>query len=139
MDCDGLKKAFIYDKDGTLMPDGQRGTVFAYSEFAWDAMDRDRARGTGDYRIPRTMLTDSDGTRIDIDSFATFVGRGQHFRHRSQADASVNTVLNCSNTSHHVSQWFQASRVIATLACVSWCRSTTRTAARVRRRTSTTC
>ena len=76
MDCDGLKKAFVFDKDGSLMPSGQPGTIFAYSEFAWDAMDRDRARGTGDYRIPRTMLTMPDSTRIPINSFASFVGRG---------------------------------------------------------------
>ena len=72
MDCDGLKKAFLSDKDGSLLG-GERGTIFSFSEFAWGG---DRRRGTGDYRLPLTMLTEPDGTRIYIDDMADHVGRG---------------------------------------------------------------
>ena len=76
MDCDGLKKAFLVDKDGSLF--GQRSTVLAYSEFAWGT---DPRRGTGDYRIPYTMITNTDGLRLDIDGFATHVERGKLLHH----------------------------------------------------------
>ena len=71
MDCDGLKKAFIADKDGSML--GERGTILAFSEFAWDA---DPRRGTGDYRLPQTMLTDVNGDPVEIEGMADYVARG---------------------------------------------------------------
>lgn len=61
MDCDGLKKAIVRDEDGTLL--GSAGTLLSESEWEWDG---DRKRGLGDFRIPKTMLTDLDGTRIPV-------------------------------------------------------------------------
>lgn len=65
MDCDGLKKAILVDTDGSLL--GSPGTVLSQSEFEWDG---DRRRGLGDYRIPKTLLTASDGSRIPVDDIA---------------------------------------------------------------------
>ncbi|XP_071793632.1 fibrocystin-L-like isoform X1 [Asterias amurensis] len=65
MDCDGQKKAMIRDLDGTLL--GSVGTVIAQSEFEWDG---DSRRGLGDYRIPKVMLTNPDGSRILADDIA---------------------------------------------------------------------
>ncbi|KAJ8026384.1 Fibrocystin-L [Holothuria leucospilota] len=65
MDCDGMKKAIILDLDGSFL--GDVGTVIPQSEFEWDG---DPRRGLGDYRIPRTMLTRPDGSRISVDDIA---------------------------------------------------------------------
>ncbi|XP_072025340.1 fibrocystin-L-like [Amphiura filiformis] len=60
MDCDAMKKALIRDLDGSLL--GSVGTVVPQSQFEWDG---DPRRGLGDYRIPKTMLTAPDGSRIN--------------------------------------------------------------------------
>lgn len=65
MDCDGMKKAMIRDLDGSML--GEAGTVIPDSAFEWDG---DPRRGLGDYRIPRTMLTNPDGSRIPADQLA---------------------------------------------------------------------
>ncbi|KAJ8026005.1 Fibrocystin-L [Holothuria leucospilota] len=65
MDCDGMKKAIIRDLDGSML--GDVGTVIPEAEFEWDG---DPRRGLGDYRIPRTMLTEPDGSRIPTDDIA---------------------------------------------------------------------
>ncbi|XP_038070546.1 fibrocystin-L-like isoform X1 [Patiria miniata] len=65
MDCDGMKKAMIRDLDGTFL--GTPGTLIPQSEFEWDG---DPRRGLGDYRIPRTMLTRTDGSRIPVEDKA---------------------------------------------------------------------
>ena len=70
MDCDGQKKAMIRDLDGTLL--GSVGTVIAQSEFEWDG---DSRRGLGDYRIPKVMLTNPDGSRILADDIAPNKGK----------------------------------------------------------------
>ena len=61
MDCDGLKKVLITDKDGSFF--GRKSVAFSESEFEWDG---DPVRGLGDYRIPVAMLTDEDGVRIQV-------------------------------------------------------------------------
>ncbi|XP_052063080.1 fibrocystin-L-like [Mytilus californianus] len=62
MDCDGLKKALIKDKDNSLL--GAAGAVIPQSEFMWSD-DVQNPRGLGDYRIPKSMLTTVSGIRID--------------------------------------------------------------------------
>ncbi|KAJ8026136.1 Fibrocystin-L [Holothuria leucospilota] len=61
MDCDGMKKAIIRDLDGSML--GDVGTVIPQSEFEWNG---DHRRGLGDHRIPETMLTKPDGSRISV-------------------------------------------------------------------------
>nr|XP_039260770.1 fibrocystin-L-like [Styela clava] len=62
MECDGMKKALIKDTDGSLL--GSPGSAIPQAEYEWDG---DPRRGLGDYRIPKTMLTKSDGSRIPVD------------------------------------------------------------------------
>ena len=62
MECDGLKKALLRDLDGSFL--GRPGAVIPQSEWAWDM---DPRRGLGDYRIPVSFLTDSEGNRIPVD------------------------------------------------------------------------
>ena len=72
MDCDGLKKVIVEDLDGTLLK--TPGTVIPESEWEWEWPDGkpnvDRRRGLGDYRIPKVLLTDLNGKKLDIDSIA---------------------------------------------------------------------
>ena len=70
MDCDGHKKAILDDMDGSFL--GKVGTVIPESEFEWDG---DRRRGLGDYRIPKTMLTRLDGSRIPKKDIAPHNGK----------------------------------------------------------------
>ena len=62
MDCDGLKKNIVVDLDGTFLTPGTPSVAFSESEFEWDV---NPVRGLGDYRIPKTMLTAVNGSRID--------------------------------------------------------------------------
>ncbi|XP_072034167.1 fibrocystin-L-like [Amphiura filiformis] len=62
MDCDAMKKVLIRDLDGSLL--GSVGTVVPQSEFEWGG---DPRRGLGDYRIPKTMLTAQDGSKINAE------------------------------------------------------------------------
>ena len=72
MDCDGMKKVLLKDLDGSFLENGISGAVIPQSEFEWDG---DRRRGLGDYRIPKVMLTDLDGTRISVESIAPDKGK----------------------------------------------------------------
>ena len=60
-DCDGLKKAMIYDTDGSVAGDGNAGTIIPDSAFEWDG---NPARGLGYYRVPKPMITTVDGQKI---------------------------------------------------------------------------
>ena len=62
MDCDAKKKALLVDMDGTFL--GSEGVVFSQSEYEWDG---DPRRGLGDYRIPKTLLSSLDGSRLDVE------------------------------------------------------------------------
>ncbi|XP_033757813.1 fibrocystin-L-like [Pecten maximus] len=66
MDCDGLKKDLFSDMDGTFLG-GSVGAVISESEWQWGG---DPRRGLGDYRIPKSMLTALDGTRIAVNDIA---------------------------------------------------------------------
>ena len=69
MDCDALKKVIISDKDGTYF--GSVGVAVSQSEFEWNG---DRARGLGDYRIPKEALADSNGRLRNISDVYKFTG-----------------------------------------------------------------
>jgi len=60
-DCDGMKKAIIYDNDGSVAGDGNSGTIIPDSAFEWDG---NPARGLGYYRVPKPMITTLDGQKI---------------------------------------------------------------------------
>eukprot|EP00795_Rhopilema_esculentum_P009048 gene9048-16692_t len=64
MDCDALRKVLIKDVDGSMFGTAG-GSIISKSEYQWDG---NRAFGLGNYRIPRTMLANLDGTRIDADT-----------------------------------------------------------------------
>ena len=67
MDCDAMKKLMFHDTDGSTMDIGGPGTIIPDSAFEWNG---DPRRGLGDYRIPKTMLTRLDGSRIPIEDVA---------------------------------------------------------------------
>ena len=60
-----MKKALLKDLDGSLL--GQWGAVVPESEWEWNG---DPRRGLGDYRIPKVMLTDLNGDKLAVESFA---------------------------------------------------------------------
>ena len=59
-DCDGMKKALIWDTDGSFK--GSAGSIIPDSAFEWDGSP---ARGLGYYRVPKPMVTELDGSKID--------------------------------------------------------------------------
>ena len=58
-DCDGMKKALIWDTDGSFK--GSAGSIVPDSAYEWDGSP---ARGLGYYRVPKPMVTELNGTRI---------------------------------------------------------------------------
>lgn len=62
MDCDARRKMIITDVDGSFFGQSMT-TVVSQSEFGWGGA---AVWGLGDFRIPKTMLTDSDGNRIQV-------------------------------------------------------------------------
>ncbi len=72
MPCDALKKFLIIDTDGTLSGSGTADTtIIPDNSFEWDG---DRRYGMGYYRVPRPMVTDTDGNRIAYDDIMANVG-----------------------------------------------------------------
>ncbi|XP_048254422.1 fibrocystin-L-like isoform X3 [Haliotis rufescens] len=65
MDCDAMKKLLLRDKDGSML--GSPGSILSRSEWEWDG---DRRRGLGDYRLPKQMLTDLAGNKINVSAIA---------------------------------------------------------------------
>ena len=70
MECDAKKKSMLKDLDGSFL--GEVGTVVPHSEYAWNG---DPARGLGDYRIPKVMLTYPNSSRIPVDQIAPNKGK----------------------------------------------------------------
>ncbi|XP_066271168.1 fibrocystin-L-like [Branchiostoma lanceolatum] len=62
MSCDGKLQVLGKDLDGTLFGETRPGAVIAQSDWEWDG---DARYGRGDYRIPKTMLADLSGNKID--------------------------------------------------------------------------
>ena len=74
MDCDGLKKQLLTDKDGSFLG-GSPGTVIAQSDFGWcPGPSCDLARGLGDFRIPKEALADSQGHLRNISDVYKYRG-----------------------------------------------------------------
>ncbi|XP_033759141.1 fibrocystin-L-like [Pecten maximus] len=92
MDCDGLKQTLIKDLDGTFT--GRPGTIIGRSALAWNG---DRRRGLGDYRIPKVMLTEYDGTRIELRNL--FTGKGIS-RQQSCRNDTVWNAYYCAGMDH---------------------------------------
>jgi hypothetical protein len=69
MDCDGLKKIIVSDKDGSYF--GAIGTATSDSEWEWNG---NPIRGLGDYRIPKEALADSFGNMRNISSVYKYPG-----------------------------------------------------------------
>lgn len=67
-----MKKLMFHDIDGSTTGDGIASTIISDSAFEWGG---DPRRGLGDYRIPKTMLTRIDGSRIPIDDIAPNKGK----------------------------------------------------------------
>ena len=61
LDCDGPKKVLIKMLDTSFL--GLTSEIVSQSEFEWDG---DMRRGLGDYRIPISMQTANDGSRVNI-------------------------------------------------------------------------
>lgn len=72
MDCDAFKKVLLKDLDGTFL--GHVGAVIPQAEYGWGPNSN---RGLGDYRIPREMVTDINGTRIPYADIAP--NKGEYF------------------------------------------------------------
>ena len=63
MHCDGLKKAMLVDMDGTFIDDGSgSGTIIPDSAYEWEG---NPSAGLGYYRVPKTMVTEVDGSKIE--------------------------------------------------------------------------
>ena len=71
MDCDGHKHTLVKDMDGSFTVTDSPRTIVAMAEFEWNG---DRRRGFGEFRIPKTMLTNPDGSRIPIESIYPYPG-----------------------------------------------------------------
>ncbi|XP_078542271.1 fibrocystin-L [Lissotriton helveticus] len=65
MVCDAKRKALLKDLDGSLL--GSPGSVVAQSEYQWDGLT---PYGIGDYRIPKVLLTNVNGSRIPVNQIA---------------------------------------------------------------------
>lgn len=70
MDCDGLKKIIVTDKDGSFL--GSIGTASSHAEWEWNG---DPKRGLGDYRIPKEALVDmATGNMKNMSSVYKYTG-----------------------------------------------------------------
>ena len=69
MVCDAKRKSFLRDVDGSFL--GKSGSVIPQSEYEWDGNSQ---LGTGDYRIPKAMLTFPNGSRIPVTEKAPYKG-----------------------------------------------------------------
>ena len=79
MPCDGARRSYIKDIDGTFsgIDAGAEVSIFAQSEFQWEGVtgfdwsnNVDPSWGMGDYRVPETMVTATNGTVTPIEEYA---------------------------------------------------------------------
>nr|XP_047143668.1 fibrocystin-L-like isoform X2 [Hydra vulgaris] len=64
MDCDALRKALVTDLDGSFFG-SPWASMISRSEYQWDG---NREFGLGNFRIPKTLLTTSNGSRLDANT-----------------------------------------------------------------------
>ncbi len=98
MDCDGLKKILIRDLDGSFIGSNGTGltTVTSNSGFEWDV---DPRRGLGDFRIPRTMLAELDGGKINPEDIYPYKGIYRGDSNQCSFIVSWNS-YRCANIDH---------------------------------------
>jgi len=79
LSCDGKRKVFIKDVDGTISSTGVETSIFAQSEYQWRGVtgfdwsgNVDDSFGLGDYRIPESMLTATNGTVTPVEEYAPY-------------------------------------------------------------------
>ncbi|XP_069115426.1 fibrocystin-L-like [Argopecten irradians] len=70
MECDAHKNSLIIDKDGTLTRRNQPSEIFPIDTH-WNG---DRRYGKGDYRIPNTLLSYPNGSKIQPDTIYNHPG-----------------------------------------------------------------
>merc|ERR1711962_967293 len=59
-DCDGMKKIIVWDTDGSFS--GSPGSIIPDSAYEWDGNPK---RGLGYYRVPKPMVTELNGDKIE--------------------------------------------------------------------------
>ncbi|CAH2285754.1 fibrocystin-L [Pelobates cultripes] len=69
MVCDAKRKALLKDLDGTFL--GSIGSVIPQSEYQWNGL---ASYGLGDSRIPKVMLTNLNGSSINVSQVAPYQG-----------------------------------------------------------------
>jgi len=81
MACDGPKKLLIRDLDGTFSGNGIETSIMGQSEYHWEGVSGfpwsgwvDPSWGLGDYRVPESMTTMTNGTVIPMDEYAPYKG-----------------------------------------------------------------
>ncbi|XP_063309061.1 fibrocystin-L-like [Pelobates fuscus] len=67
--CDAKRKALLKDLDGTFL--GSNGSVIPQSEYPWNGT---ASYGLNDSRIPNVMLTNPNGSSINVSQVAPFQG-----------------------------------------------------------------
>ena len=92
-DCDGMKKALIVDLDGTLIGESG-GTIIPDSAFEWDGNPKN---GLGYYRVPKPMVTETNGDRI---SYASKMPNTGIYRTDQCTWVSQWTAYKCSGINH---------------------------------------
>ena len=98
MDCDGLKHILIHDTLGAFT--GRPSTVIAKAEFQWGG---DRRRGLGDYRIPKSLLTANDGSKIGASTIAPHKGINRGTFNQSQCMwKSMWNAYHCTDLKHRM-------------------------------------
>ena len=71
MHCDGLKKALLIDTDGKVIGDDVPGTIIADAAYQWEG---NPTAGLGYYRVPKTMTTDVNGNKIEVEDKLPYTG-----------------------------------------------------------------
>lgn len=100
MDCDGFKQMLIKDIGGSFTETGSDQSLVTFAEFEWNG---DMRRGVGDFRIPKTMLTRSDGSRIPIDDIYPRQGIPRSSSFNGPETCTFNNIWNmyvCSGIEH---------------------------------------
>ncbi len=100
MDCDGFKQMLIKDIGGTFTETGSDRSLVTFAEFEWDG---DMRRGVGDFRIPKTMLTRPDGSRIPTDEIYPRQGIPRSSTFNGDESCSFNAAWNmyvCEDIEH---------------------------------------
>lgn len=76
MECDVWTTPLIIDLAGNVTGSDDHGAYIPRRELGWNSREPQHLpRGLGDYRIPKTALTDLQGRRLDVDQMMPNKGR----------------------------------------------------------------